>query len=345
MSGNLDKEPENDPYEALKVPLSASDTDISKAYKKLALKFHPDKQQGLSGPEKEQHAHTFHRIQEARSFLLDPENYKAREKYKSKRMSLKMREKADEVRNQAMSDRRKRMRDELNKHEEPPSRESTSKKRPQDKTREHDESKIGPLRSKGEAMRESMAARAAEQEATAAKLDLENRQVRLKWSRKRISVSPSEASIASELKRFGNIEAVDLLGAKGNMALVTFSDPSSCGPCVEAYSMSSEMRAHLVGNRRQRDEEKNSKKDVVDRSDSNGIVGTKAWRLNRDAKRELFLRQAQKGDPSSRSDQDQESKRVPCSPFPPVIDKVDARIQTLLQRLEAEEMAILGRVI
>lgn len=54
-------------YEILKVSQSASDTDIKKAYKKLAIKWHPDK-----NPENQEHAtEMFKKVAEAYSVLSD----------------------------------------------------------------------------------------------------------------------------------------------------------------------------------------------------------------------------------------------------------------------------------
>eukprot|EP00957_Ditylum_brightwellii_P104318 7946094-Ditylum_brightwellii.AAC.1 len=46
------------------------------------------------------------------------------------------------------------------------------------------------------------------------------------------------------------MEDVELLGAKGNAALVTFANASSCLPCVEEYLDSDAMRAMFVGARK-----------------------------------------------------------------------------------------------
>ena len=46
------------------------------------------------------------------------------------------------------------------------------------------------------------------------------------------------------------MEEVELIGGKGNAALVTFREESSCARCVERYADSSEMRATFVGKKR-----------------------------------------------------------------------------------------------
>eukprot|EP00957_Ditylum_brightwellii_P053330 4043012-Ditylum_brightwellii.AAC.1 len=109
MSNQNNKdEPSINPYETLGVEINVSDAEISKAYKKLALKLHPDKLQqkaNLSETERERLAHQFHDVKEARSFLLDPEHKEARQKYDKKLKSDLLRKEDDERRERFMSDR------------------------------------------------------------------------------------------------------------------------------------------------------------------------------------------------------------------------------------------------
>ena len=57
-----------DYYEVLGVAKSASDDDIKKAYRKLAMKFHPDRNQGEKAKEAEE---TFKEVKEAYEMLSD----------------------------------------------------------------------------------------------------------------------------------------------------------------------------------------------------------------------------------------------------------------------------------
>lgn len=62
-----------DLYEILGLSRDASDNDIKKAYKKLALKYHPDRQGGKSESEKKQAEEKFKSLSFAYSILSDPE--------------------------------------------------------------------------------------------------------------------------------------------------------------------------------------------------------------------------------------------------------------------------------
>merc|ERR1719281_279045 len=62
----------DDYYVVLGVSRQATDAEIAKAYKKLALKYHPDK----NPDDKEQAEEAFKRISEAYDVLRDPEKRK-----------------------------------------------------------------------------------------------------------------------------------------------------------------------------------------------------------------------------------------------------------------------------
>jgi len=60
-----------DYYKTLGVSKDATKDEISKAYKKLALKYHPDKQIGKSDEEKKKAEETFKKLSEAYEVLSD----------------------------------------------------------------------------------------------------------------------------------------------------------------------------------------------------------------------------------------------------------------------------------
>lgn len=244
-----------DPYELLGVEPGATDAVIAKAYRKLALQLHPDKQQDASPEEAERVSKLFHDVKEARAFLLDPEHAEEKRKYGMQRASERMRREEDARRESRMSQTRKEMREKLAKKEQ-------SLKRKGKSSAETDQDLLERLKKEGLAKRERHAERAASEaakqeakERRARSTEREERQVRLKWSRRRMKTSPSEHSIATLFSKFGQVEHVEIIGAKGNEALVTFTDRSCCGPCVDFYAESDEMRAKFVGSRKQKEQE------------------------------------------------------------------------------------------
>jgi len=75
-------EPVLNPYTILNLEFGASDDDIGKAYKKLMLQLHPDKQPAdQTEEEAEEVSRRFHDVMDAKSFLLDGEHLANRREY------------------------------------------------------------------------------------------------------------------------------------------------------------------------------------------------------------------------------------------------------------------------
>jgi DnaJ family protein C protein 17 len=270
--------PLKDPYKILDIPHTASEADVKKAYRQLALKLHPDKQSGtsLTDSQRVDLDARFHDVKDARSFLLDAEHAELRRKYDANLASERTRQAEEERRERTMSTRRKRMREELITRERMAARTTTTSTSSapaggggDDATTTADRFDVDRLRREGERLRAEYTAREAEAElarrrreaAERASLELrrEERRVRLKWSRKKVSVSVgvggfggshTRSSIMAIMGDFGVVEDVEMLGSRGNSALVTFANASSCAPCVDAYRTSEEMRASFLGRRK-----------------------------------------------------------------------------------------------
>ena len=308
------KLPQQDPYDLLGVPFQASKAEISKAYRKLALKLHPDKQQKASPQEAEEIAKKFHDVKEARSFLLDDEHAEARRKYDAKRESDRLRQQTEMLREKNMSERRKKLQKELKEKEALAVRQREKNEKARQNRKEADI--VDQLRREGKRKREEYAERdvlqkevddeavirdKARSDKKIEKEKLERRQVRLKWNRKKMKPSPSEDSLAKLLsEKFGSVETVELLARKGNQALVTFVNQSSCKSCVEFYATSSVMRARYVGKRK--DEEDSNTEKQVEKSATEGVhhglvnESLEERRMRQAVERERLLRELEKED-------------------------------------------------
>jgi len=304
------KQPDDDPYKVLGLNFPvADDAVVNKAYRKLALRCHPDKQQqSTSKAEAEAMAVQFHQLQQARAFLLDEEFRASRQAYDRERASQQARAAHERVRRDKLSGDRKRMQEELAAAE----KQATLKKQKGRKTDEFSSStKHEDLKRQGQAMREAHATTKAQQQQQQQQQQREEeggpsraaRQVRLKWSRKRIKVSPSEDSIAKEFgEKFGPVENVEMIGSKGNAALVTFRSVSSCHPCVDYYQDSSEMRATFIQAPTMETVKKTAATQSSEKTPAPGTSHTTAatsrdyesvaeWQARRAAARDAFLQQ------------------------------------------------------
>lgn len=349
-------EPEyGDPYEMLSLEQSATESEINKAFRQVSKQLHPDKQHGKSDREKEAIAKRYHFIQEARNFLLDP---KLRQPYDVQRGSRRRRQQQDKAREETMGARRRKMKEDLAKKEASLNeaarrqRDGDSKKRNQ---QQQEEDLINKLRKDGKRKRDEYAEKAVDEEVERLKKQhkqekqsIKKRQIRLKWSRKRISISPSERSLAEILtSKFGKVVEVEMLGKDGNKALVTFESASSCKPCVDFYANHKEMRATFV----ERKDNELAEEDVEDPIPSTN-EGRDRENVNdrsrrQAAEREKLMREMEREDSgggiSTKMASKSESSKRSLRPFPsefPVSDETDG--MTPYEKLQHYEMQIFG---
>ncbi|GAX29173.1 DnaJ homolog subfamily C member 17 [Fistulifera solaris] len=321
-SGNKDF-PKEDPYDVLGVQPTDDAATINKAYRKLALQLHPDKIQQFSAKEQELAAERFQKIQSAKAFLTEPEYAKAREKYDLQRASQLRRKQVEAERTKSMSEKRKRMRDELAEQEKDARQRKVS--RPKE---HHSKDKVRDLQKEGEQLRQQYADKeAAKKVAEMTKASNEDRQIRLKWSRKKLKISPTEHSIAELMRQFGSVETVEFLGSKGNAALVTFTKPDSCRPCVDMYAESEEMRASYVGKRKEDDREETASlpKEKV----------AKDWKIQRAVEREKLLREMELEETTSKSSPKRARRKSPYVFPPPLPGDKNRPPWQILQEQEA----------
>lgn len=331
--------PVKDPYAILGIQSTASESDIKKAYRSLALKLHPDKQSGtLTDAQRDELDKRFHEVKDARSFLSDAEHAQNKKKYDANLESERLRHAEEQRREQTMSSRRKRMRDELKMREHMAKAPAAGSSDGVASSSNENRFDVDRLRREGERLREEYSKREAEVDAerkqrmaverATKKLHKEDRQVRLKWSRKMVVGGVhTKQSLASIMADFGGVEEVEMLGSKGNAALITFRDESSCKPCVDAYRTSDTMRATFVGRRKVDDSLYGNQEATVDDGPTSRRGGDKnnldERKLRQAAERERLMRQMELEDEGEGAS-DAYQRSEPCAAKQPAREKLSS---------------------
>jgi len=356
------------PYAALSLPNFASPSLIKKQFRQLSLKYHPDKRSSDLTPSQHlEYDRLFMDVQEARDFLLDEEFQKQKQEYDDKLRSDMLRKEEEARREQAMSSNRKRMKQDLEEKIRALSGKNVSGSKDEQTHGATHPQNYDNLKREGMRRREEFGMSQSELEKNIQTKDyqrqhrrkteeLQNRQVRIKWSRKKLG-GQSEEMLVKLLQRFGQVENVELIGNKGNAALVTFQNESSCDPCVDFYKTSDELRANFVGKRRKRNNEEDHDEDDTFLSSGDALLHRRRDResvmerkLRQAAEREALLRKMEMGDEWSDDNDDLHGKRkqrVSNSdrgyPFPPSFppSSSSSSCNTPIERLQELEKTLL----
>ena len=250
MSDLLD-EMKYDWYAVLGCNSESTKSFIEKSARKLFLKYHPDKTNDPKAPE------MFLRVQRAKEILLDDTKRKAIDEAK---VLVTKRQDYDNERSKNMDVRRKRMRDDLEAKLELGKRSSgavsknTSSNIGEDRHKDQSAANIDRLRREGASLREASMRDAESKEAKRVYDNLKEKraqekkveldggvcQIKIKWKRSR--QSHSDESLALLFKVFGNVEAVTMVGEKGNSATILFAEEISATSAVANYATSTEYR-------------------------------------------------------------------------------------------------------
>lgn len=257
-----------DPYLALGLDAGASRESISKVARKLALKYHPDKNSEADAPA------LFLRVQKAKEFLLDDVK---RKEFDETRAAVVKRKAYEDERSSTMDGKRKRFREDLeSKLQKEAAAATTAAAVPREPHQQHQASTV-PRQSDLEMMRQENMARmeqvALEQQlrreadlsrrsgeggpTTSSSLSSSLRQIQVVWrstSRAVVGAEEAEATILTAFKQYGKVEEISLDGASfasggRYVALITFMTASSARSAADAFAASDgqgEFSASLV---------------------------------------------------------------------------------------------------
>ncbi len=299
------------PYQTLNLPNFATQSQIKKSFRLLSLQLHPDKRKpNLSPKEHDELDHQFILVQEAKSFLLDVEYEKQKEKYDLMLKSKGKRMEEEQKREEQMDKRRKGMRDDLYEKIKREMEKQMKQKGGYNKSfsnnDKHDYNDIDGLKKAGKRMREEYNQKSQSKKQKSEKELLKQKQIRLKWSRNKMGLQTTQMISQMLSSSFGQVESVELIGKKGNAALVTFVNENSCKLCVDAYLNSDKLRATYVG---RRDNENDDDYDdyAMDGSTLNrerDRESVEERKLRQEAEREKILRQMEMDEQSGNTNTD-----------------------------------------
>jgi curved DNA-binding protein CbpA len=219
---------------------------IEKAARQLFLKYHPDKTNDAKAPE------LFLQVQKAKEILLDDSKRKIIDEAA---LLIKKRNDYDNERSKNMDGKRKRMRDNLEELLKKGVKATTfaTSVASDDANRSLDKSKaanIERLRKEGASLREtSSKSFEIEEKKNSIKEDEVKAGpclIKVKWRRDRLS--HSDDSLAILFATFGDVEAVTMIGDKGNAATILFSNEAAAAKAVASYAASTEYKVVIPSN-------------------------------------------------------------------------------------------------
>lgn len=249
MSTKIDELKERDWYEVLDCNIDSTKEQISKAARKLGLKYHPDK---TSDPKDHE---LFIIVQKAKEILLDDDK---RKEIDEKIKTLAARKEYEGKREKNMDSKRKRMRDELeNKLKKETTRtfipnendilQASQKKKAADIDRLKKENNDRMYEANNENNDRNYKREKEFLQHRKNMVDdkeIKNYQIKIKWKRSR--QNHSDESLFQLFKCYGDIEDVSLVGDSGHAAIISFKDETSAYNAVNAYAISTDYRVDFI---------------------------------------------------------------------------------------------------
>jgi curved DNA-binding protein CbpA len=248
---------QTDWYGVLGLEFGCDDSAIAKAYRKLALKFHPDKQKPGADQKSRDHAEKmFERIKQASEFLSDPQKKAALDAtFKAKAQHA--------LRQKEMEAGRRSQIDKLNEAEQAYKRAKVDGARAEaESSAAHDAIRAATMAQLQRSREEAAAAAAAARPPASAAPgpsrqsdgddSLSLRAVSLSWrSAVPNAAHMDEATLRAQVAACGDVDSVKIRapkksGARSKSAIIVFRSASSVASCVQLFADSELWAAHAL---------------------------------------------------------------------------------------------------
>lgn len=226
----------SDPYHEMGLPHDAQDSAISKAYKDLARRYHPDKQSGKSPDEQKKAEAKFMRVKAAYDFLNDENQKKLFDDIRKKEANA-LKRKAE--REGSMDESRRELKRKL-EEEERRARDATNRTATATPVKK-EASSTDSIRKQNRARRDDLSRR---EERSAERPAADPSAIYVKIKCLRSTRSLTEALVLSLFEE-GCVVSCKIIGDK-NAALVEFSSPASASAAVQTHNSSTDFKITLV---------------------------------------------------------------------------------------------------
>ncbi|KAI9474159.1 MAG: hypothetical protein EXX96DRAFT_580790 [Benjaminiella poitrasii] len=206
-------------YELLGLEITASEKEIKNAYRKKALKVHPDKNPSPDA------ARLFHALTQAQDLLLDPKKrseYDQRHRARQERLKKK----------KEMDSKRRQAQEELERREKDAKRAKTE----QDQAKAQYEAELARLREEGAKRRQENWSTEATESTEPVPEENELDAVKFKWKRKKYDFS--EQDLFDLLNSIAEVDSLALSEKKKGSAIVIFKT------VVDAYNIITKKDTH-----------------------------------------------------------------------------------------------------
>ena len=248
---------QTDWYEVLGLKFGCDDSAIAKAYRRLALKFHPDKQKPGTDQKGRDHAEKmFERIKQASEFLSDPQKKAALDATFKAKVQHALRQKEMEAGRRSQIDKLNEAEQAYKRAKVDGARTEAESAAAHDAIRSATIAQLQKSREEGRASASTSYSTASKTPVVPRDLDsddtMSSRAVTLSWrSAVANAANMDEATLRLQVAACGDVDSVKIRapkksGAHSKSAIIVFRSASSVSLCLQLFSESDLWTAHAL---------------------------------------------------------------------------------------------------